>query len=358
MKHKSLFLITSLLSIALIISCKKSSPQPDEVPDKISLEMFMSLKPLTFRQLNTANAEILTQNPSIESNQTLYIRELYIWAKEHPSPAPPAIIEDSPIAQTLLQLTYEEWKVIFSSTVSEVYGGAHSKDLSADAVQTEYSCDSDATFDHSKKNSIYHSYWNAMMVRHSSPEFAEEFATAHESESPPSALNTLMDLHNNEIGRQLALKNPDATDEELLQILIRQKFVFIQKKEDLVNAEGALVFFVAKRQFDVHLTGTMSNPETGEPWNATFDFNQCGDVLRGNYTIIRNTSTQQRRFSGTLNQDGSIELNVSNPYKYENPDNLIFCENIKISLKGNETQLTGSWTSSNCSQGGILNLHQ
>ena len=60
-----------------------------------------------------------------------------------------------------------------------------------------------------------HAYWNALMTRGHGADLAKEFADAHESNPNNPADEKAMDLHNNEVGRQIALEHPNATDEEL-----------------------------------------------------------------------------------------------------------------------------------------------
>jgi thymidylate synthase ThyX len=83
-------------------------------------------------------------------------------------------------------------------------------------------------------NALRHATWNALMVKraHDNPvgggnleaaaKKAYEFATAHE-DNPKNTIeiNKKMDLHNNSVGRNVALQvlreNPKASDEELFQ---------------------------------------------------------------------------------------------------------------------------------------------
>lgn len=60
-----------------------------------------------------------------------------------------------------------------------------------------------------------HAYWNAMLANRFGPEFAEEYATAHERTGTNTATAEAMDLHNNEVGRRIASEHPDAGPEEL-----------------------------------------------------------------------------------------------------------------------------------------------
>ncbi len=66
-----------------------------------------------------------------------------------------------------------------------------------------------------------HAYWNAIMTRRTDAEFAEAFATAHETGSDTPEADQAMDLHNNAVGRRIAVAHPDATDEELFDLVMQ-----------------------------------------------------------------------------------------------------------------------------------------
>lgn len=64
-----------------------------------------------------------------------------------------------------------------------------------------------------------HAYWNAVMTQRFGEEWVSEFATAHERRPTSHPVPVAMDLHNNEVGRQIAQENPDASPEELADIV-------------------------------------------------------------------------------------------------------------------------------------------
>lgn len=64
-----------------------------------------------------------------------------------------------------------------------------------------------------------HTYWNALMARERGVDWAEKFATAHEAIDGNPAYKEAMDLHNNELGRRIYEKNPNATPQELAELV-------------------------------------------------------------------------------------------------------------------------------------------
>jgi hypothetical protein len=64
-----------------------------------------------------------------------------------------------------------------------------------------------------------HAYWNALMTQRYGEQWAGEFATAHERNPASHHIPVAMDLHNNQVGREIARTNPDATPEQLAALV-------------------------------------------------------------------------------------------------------------------------------------------
>lgn len=83
-----------------------------------------------------------------------------------------------------------------------------------------------------------HAYWNALMTQRYGEEWAREFATAHERNPSSNHIPVGMDLHNNEVGRSIAQANPDASPEQLANLVEQAvkdgKMVVIDKNDTLV----------------------------------------------------------------------------------------------------------------------------
>lgn len=75
------------------------------------------------------------------------------------------------------------------------------------------------TLHNGEGDAFRHAYWNALMTKHESEALAKEFADAHETNPGQPAAEKTMDLHNNEVGRQIGKDNPKATDEELADLV-------------------------------------------------------------------------------------------------------------------------------------------
>ncbi|MBF6298520.1 hypothetical protein IU459_13350 [Nocardia amamiensis] len=86
------------------------------------------------------------------------------------------------------------------------------------------------TYPHPEENALNdghgdafrHMYWNALMTQRYGAEWTENYGTAHEGLGANPPAREAMDLHNNSIGRQIAIDNPNSSPEEL-QRLINQR---------------------------------------------------------------------------------------------------------------------------------------
>lgn len=64
-----------------------------------------------------------------------------------------------------------------------------------------------------------HAYWNALMTKRLGEDFAIRFASAHEGAGGNPADREAMDLYNNEVGRRIATQHPNASEEELADLV-------------------------------------------------------------------------------------------------------------------------------------------
>jgi hypothetical protein len=64
-----------------------------------------------------------------------------------------------------------------------------------------------------------HAYWNALMTQRFGEEWTHQFATAHERRTDNYASSEAMDLYNNEVGRKIAAANPNASPEQLADMV-------------------------------------------------------------------------------------------------------------------------------------------
>lgn len=69
------------------------------------------------------------------------------------------------------------------------------------------------------RDAFRHAYWNALLTKEFGAEWTTQFTTAHEGLDSNPAVREAMDLYNNEVGRQIAISNPNATEEQLANLV-------------------------------------------------------------------------------------------------------------------------------------------
>ncbi|MET9859497.1 hypothetical protein ABZY93_09245 [Streptomyces smyrnaeus] len=101
-------------------------------------------------------------------------------------------------------------------------------------------------------DALRHTCWNALTTKKYGAQWTEKYATTHEARPGNQPEREAMDLYNNEIGRRIAQDHPDASEEELADLVEKA----MRDGDTLVVDHGG-----------GHLTfsGRISSRETGEP---------------------------------------------------------------------------------------------
>ncbi|ACU38567.1 DUF6973 domain-containing protein [Actinosynnema mirum] len=94
-------------------------------------------------------------------------------------------------------------------------------DVQADALETAHERFGPGGLTDGHGDAFRHAYWNALMTRRYGEEWTRDFATAHERAPTGHEVPVAMDLHNNEVGRDIARANPDAGPGELAELVER-----------------------------------------------------------------------------------------------------------------------------------------
>ncbi|MEU9113703.1 hypothetical protein AB0D04_18460 [Streptomyces sp. NPDC048483] len=83
-----------------------------------------------------------------------------------------------------------------------------------------------------------HTYWNALMAQKYGVDWAERYGNAHERVPGNPADREAMDLHNNDLGRRIAMENPTATPAQLAE---KVQAAVQQGRTVVMDREGSLV---------------------------------------------------------------------------------------------------------------------
>ncbi|MFH8572576.1 DUF6973 domain-containing protein [Streptomyces sp. NPDC017993] len=82
-----------------------------------------------------------------------------------------------------------------------------------------------------------HTYWNSLMAQRYGVDWAERYGSAHERMSGNPSDREAMDLHNNELGRRIAVENPTATPAQLAE---KVQVAVQQGRTVVIDREGSL----------------------------------------------------------------------------------------------------------------------
>ncbi|TDQ01415.1 DUF6973 domain-containing protein [Labedaea rhizosphaerae] len=115
-------------------------------------------------------------------------------------------------------------------------------------------------------DSFRHAYWNALMTQEYGEPWANQFATSHERYPDNNPIPVAMDLHNNEVGRQIALAHPNATTDEMKGLIdqaVRDGRMLVIDKNDMLVPSNTVAPGDTRVSDDAHPWPT-DNPQRGD----------------------------------------------------------------------------------------------
>ncbi|PKA98336.1 hypothetical protein B0O79_2022 [Flavobacteriaceae bacterium MAR_2009_75] len=349
--------IIFLLPFVVLTSCSKDSQGNTEKNGPVGLiseEEFDTSTPPTYAAFNLAYEKVVNANSDLLNSEDELSREIFDEIKANGSSSQLSSTNSETFFNLTSSMTKAEWRVVLENP-SAAFKIIPSVGTSYTNAVTYFPCDEDVSFSGAKADALKHAIWNALMVKNSNTEFAEKMSTARETATDNKDFKA-MNLHNNAFGIELGSKFPEATEEQLLVLLLEQNYTLVKGSSEISDKLNGLVFLKGEREYDAVMVGSFGNPDSGGPWDMKINFSHCWNTVRGRFTIIRGEALQERRFSGILSND-KMTLDVSDPYIFENPEGLRACVNIIMSLEGDTNGLSGSWTSTNCYLGGEVELH-
>jgi RHS repeat-associated protein len=108
-----------------------------------------------------------------------------------------------------------------------------------------------ATFGHQGKgdesDAFRHAFWMATNTQEVGERFSQKWGDAHEYSTPVDEVSTdlYMDIHNNDVGVEIGKNNPNATPEELRDIILdrmsKGDFLIINENNKLIKSDGSLI---------------------------------------------------------------------------------------------------------------------
>lgn len=206
--------------------------------------------------------------------------EMTIW-----SPAPPWLVNWVPFLPDVPEKKITETEAELLNDIGWA-GQLDMKDIKdhAFAVADERFKPFDQNDNHN--DAFRHAYWNALMVARFGPNFAKKYATAHEAEQGNQAVREAMDLYNNEVGRRIAKNHPDASREELADLVEQAvhdgETVVVDQNGELAYSDQVEVGETGEPPQTVrHVPG---KPPPGDRWGESSDGYNRGDADEGSWT--------------------------------------------------------------------------
>lgn len=95
-----------------------------------------------------------------------------------------------------------------------------------------------------KKDAFRHAFWMALNAQSVGKDFSQKWGDAHEYSTPKKEthLDLYMDIHNNDVGIEIGINNPNATPEQLRDIILDKMnngdLIIINKDNNPIKSNG------------------------------------------------------------------------------------------------------------------------
>jgi hypothetical protein len=326
-------------------------------------EEFRSIPTPSYELLADAYGRTLRDEPTALHLEDLkFSRKLFDMVKSLTGDVAPARVQaDS--GTTLLALSDEEWKLAIAEPVG-TYQTFLAKQVTENTIDEIFGVDGRQRSD--KIDAFRVSYWNALSVQKLKGIFLDipkcvdmvkRVSEAH-ALAGQSPREIRMDINNGTVGRRAMVDNMNATTPELKTICSTIFSEFVPSNGEIRLFDWRTVYFTGWTNLDGIWSGELSNIDSGNPapWEVTLYVNQVGGKIRGELHLFRGDEYARRRFVGDTN-NSTLDMTFLYPYQWElggaSP-----CGGMRAELNSRMSQLTGSWTSTSCTQGGSLNLER
>lgn len=326
-------------------SCKKKEDPCNENVGPISCSEFRSVTTPTYEQVIKCYAAAVAASP--QQGDSALARSIFDCIKSAPAQNPPS----KPLFDLQSRMCIEEWKLVLLYPRKAYLAFKNGINQSLEKAKLEFPQDADVEFKNAKADAFRNAYLGVLVAKATDTSFARKLALARQT-----CLQDLFYLHNDTVGIGLVRRFPTASATELINLLLERRYYFSSNGIP-ADAGNALLFNAGRRTYDAVYTGTFTNPDGPGTWNANYYFHQTGNIIRGEamYTGISFPDKASRRYTGTLTGN-TINLNVSYPYAFELSPGYTPCRDMRTNLTITPDSLSGNWTASNCSSGGVIKL--
>jgi len=98
-----------------------------------------------------------------------------------------------------------------------------------------------------KSDAFRHAFWQARNTQDVGESFTEKWSDAHEYSTPTNEVTTdlYMDIHNNNVGIEIGKNNPDASPDEIKQLILdridKGDMLIINSNNKLIKSDGGII---------------------------------------------------------------------------------------------------------------------
>ncbi|MFC6015423.1 DUF6973 domain-containing protein [Plantactinospora solaniradicis] len=117
-----------------------------------------------------------------------------------------------------------------------------------------------------QNDAFRHAYWNARLTQEFGEDWTNRFTSAHETLPGNPAAREAMDLYNNEVGRSVAVANPDTSPQELAD---KVQEAVQQGRTVVIGGDGQLDYSDQVRTEDTGKPGDQTLPGHPQPEKKT-----------------------------------------------------------------------------------------
>lgn len=176
------------------------------------------------------------------------------------------------IATKSERLTRTEAQLLDLLSLAKMWDFRNIKDDAITEAERRFSPEREPTQEEANDghlDAFRHAYWNALLARKFGPDFARKFTNAHEGVTENGrpvnpADREAMDLYNNEVGRRIAAEHPDASSEELAdlieQAVERGDMVVIDRNGTMAYSDQVRVGEHGQAKYPPHGGGRPAEP--------------------------------------------------------------------------------------------------
>jgi len=206
MNRVSFRLALAAATVALLAAgCDESPSGPDNSP--LTEAEILSVAPPDFEVLLLAYDNVRAEHPDMDEESNAFGR-LLLQEVQHLAGGEQDHLARDVAAAALPRLTRAEWLLIMTPT--NWLKARPMEEIANEALALAAAEFPGPGLEDGIGDAFRHAYWNVRMAQRFGVEWARDWATAHESETPAGSIRT-MDLNNNEVGRMLFSANPQAS---------------------------------------------------------------------------------------------------------------------------------------------------